>query len=679
MQIRFSLLFFLIGLGCSVHSGTVEAGRSICGVSVRGTRCFRELRKLRRACQKTPRICGRTYASTTSPRLGVVRNRCHSLRRLNRARWSRGLCGVRLFSSPKTYCGMKGIEVAVACVRKQKKKETTHTAAVVKPPKTRQPLSRPPVHPREVSSQPLAAKTSKYDARQSKHEAVQGGFKRSVAPTKRLTTPSSSSSTTRWLLFFQLLTMALVVYLLFRRRSPRTTREWERTSQWDASFDVLENTTRKTPNSDEVERVARSVEKLEDRFQAWQGSFEEEMERVSSPLYIMQSQADALFNYYIKLAEKVSESAGHALQPQGSLDVRQCLLESKDKLRWLFNAHRELPSVDSPIDELKATSWHHVQHVLETLGHISWSSKLHAHMANGHFTAAEYIQRMSADQAQRFSEGQDLRSFIHLGEEFLQCLENVYQSNLHTLKEACEIRVDALTPEEERDVFYREYVLEFLLESLPAQLQELTHRSSPVHSGALVDQFIQFIESELESAELQLFPILDEEMIDTVHSRLIYLLHAGVKSKDNSVVLRRPDASIMSVQPTPPLVETSSSESPEPTLDVRDASEANEALNCEVDVTGTGRISWFDAPAEEKESNAASSTQHTMASPSIGHPDSDPPESQGQSERLPSGPLPHIKDVTQNFIAGVSEADLSRKITHEYGLFEDSISPDKNS
>jgi hypothetical protein len=477
------------------------------------------------------------------------------------------------------------------------------------------------------------------------------------------------------------ITALLVLYLLFRRQTPRHGgKEWQGSPTWDAPLERWEEQG-KQPNQ---EHLARSIERLEEQFRHWKEEQGEQVAKLNSPQYEMQVRADSLFAYYMKLAQNITQEM--ALEDGGGAGVRKRLMEAKEELQWLFNAHRELPGQDSLIEEIKASSWHHVQSLLETLGHVSLDAKVAEHMANGQFSGQEFLERKSQDQAYRFVASEDIQSFAQLRDEFLERLEHLYRSNLQSLEEVLPGKGEGLSPEEESELFLRDYVLGYLLEELPLLLQELTRRSSPVNCGALVDQFMRFIEKEIKASGVELFPQLDASMTDTINARLIYLLHAGVRLRGTEMVLRAPDSSVMAVESeTPELTHQSAGDSFEETTVASEAAsldsfEDAEELSFEVELPEGARASWFDAPSEEGffDARLLAEDGDREAQPPIAHPDSDPPEHTAEmtgavsigkgatAESLPTGPLPHLENVTQGFEA-VPESELPRKVTREYG------------
>lgn len=691
-RVLLTSIVLFIGLISWSRPAEVQASRTVCGVDVsRSSRCYRELRRLRKACDETPTICGVSYEST-SPDFAKAKARCARLRRRNRRRWARGLCGVRLFSPPKTYCGLRGVQVAVACIKRKRKDAPAPVSPAVGQvaPKAPAPAT-PAAKQAPVSPAPRAAAPA---------------LRRAAAPTKkraalgsaRLTTPTRSSGTPFWMILLQLLTFVLVLFLLFRRSGSRgSQKEWYQAPSWDEMPARSWDEPAPAEKGRNQERVLDSIQRMEDRVQRWQEQQEEQWSDFSSPLREMQAQADSLLDYYTKVAQQVVQSSASGSEDESGYQKR--LIDARGRLRWMFQAHRELPTQDSPVESLKAASWHRLQHLLEAFGHLGWEAELETHMANGQFSAADFIERKSEDQAMRFCAGEELQTFAALREEFLSCLETLYRANLKGIREACSAARPPLSDEQKEELFVEDYILDFLLDELPSLLQELTRRSHPTSSGALVDQFVCFIEEQLEEAGVELFPVLDDELTETIGARLLYLLHAGVRWQSGQTVLRSPDSSVMSVEeetgePSSVQVVTKDIIS-EHSLTPESAPSLSGFADVQVALDNGVRASWFDAPAKEGVFHVRNVPEPPFNdAPSISHPDSDPPEHTAEmtsashppaegvgAEPLPTGPLPHIENITQHSVkaAVMPEPESQRQMTSEYGLFAtESHSPEGN-
>lgn len=662
-------------LGCWVLQPTTaqaeKTKRTVCGVDVSyQLRCYKELRKLEKACGETPVICGRTYKGDKTPSFKKSKQHCAYMHRKQRRRWREGLCGVRLFSRPKTYCGIKGVEVAVACVKQAQEKNQPAAGAV-------------PVRPAPERSAPTTPAARKSPAPEASPASVQkpAAPAASVAPVAKKqaavgqvqtvqppTLESSNSGSSFWLYALQLLTLGLV-FLLFWRRKERSSRPWEQRSRWS---DVEEDwgLATETENS-QMTRLEVSLEQIELRLQVWEEQWRDG-QREHDPIVALQRWGESLRHYYAKLGESVAESRGR----QTVSRVQRRLLEARDKMRWLFQAHREPPPLSHMVEKLQQELFETTDAVLASMGYKDGQEHIPQLLSQGEFSVDEFLNRKAEDQAQRFLTNDSLESFSSIRNEYLQCLEQLYRSNLQALLEDQESS-ESMAVMEQQQIYTEKYVLGFLLNDLPKMMEEYTRQSKRERCGPLVDQLLQFIAEELTSTGLELFPVFQAEEFISTNARLMYVERAGVRFVSQpSIVLRDADPAL--------LQQTSGTDSYE-SAGANVSSEATAEYvshSPEVDDPAVGVAVAMPSAAD---AHTAAYSQDLLrdidevimsydspvpGDPNIANPDSDPPTAevttdlQGASsirvqEELPPGPLPGFEGQKQP----VGRA----KITKEYG------------
>ncbi len=693
-------LVLFLGLG-TTGKAQARKHRTLCGVDVSYQyRCWKELKRLVSACQSTPVICGRSYKNGTMPRSRSALRRCKQMYRSQRRRWREGLCGVRLFSRPHTYCGVRGVQVAIACIKKRNKGMTpkpsvgeVHSKRTTRGSSARQARS-------------VSASGVKRSVSTSSKVASGSVKKKPVVGQVQSSNPSaggpSGQGSSFWIYVLQFLTLGLVLLLLFRRKEAFSSRSWEQRSsrmndvesQWDMSM-VHDNDT-------DLSRVETSLEQIELRLQVWEEQWREKS-RSDDPIASLQPWAVAVHSYYCRIADVLAKGQG----PQSLSDVQRRLLEGRDKLRWMFQAHREPLSQASAVEQLQIELLSSTDSLLKQTGYSEGEQKISALLSQGQFSVDEFLARKAEEQAQRFIEDEPLQSFSAIRNEFLQRLEQLYRSNLSELLEG-EDQQSLVDNAEQNRIFLNDYILGFLLRDLPSKLEGYSHQSNRERSGALADQMIQFIEEELSHTGLELFPVFEKSEFMSVHAHFLYMARAGVRMVgQEEVVLREADPTLLEVrsqtdetEPEAPSHEVLddisqstaeySSQSPEmimmdQMIGVAIAQPESLAppapIHSPLDVPEVqveGRLEQTAAYHEDLLDGIDEITMGedaaSQAEEHIGNPDSDPPTAEATTElniniapdKLPRGPLPAI-DPTKNYVNAKQER---AKITREYGSMQ---------
>ena len=171
--------FLFIGLfflgGWVSHA---QANLAVCGVDLRGNpRCHRELKRLVAGCKEQPVICGRSYQYGPLPNLEEVTQRCDLWHRSHRRKWVTGMCGIPLYSAPRTFCGRKGMEVAISCIRNVRAKQpeipmTRRDAPTPTSPLMRTPSPSMPSRSSHPTAPTVAPRESASDAAPSTHQEI---------------------------------------------------------------------------------------------------------------------------------------------------------------------------------------------------------------------------------------------------------------------------------------------------------------------------------------------------------------------------------------------------------------------------------------------------------------------------------------------------------------------------
>lgn len=664
---------------------------TVCGVDVGyQPRCYRELKRLEQACRETPVICGQSFANGGTPQTETSKQHCLQMFRNQKKQWLESLCGVRLFSQPHTYCGQKGVEVAVACVGKHQAAGAIVPKRVLPPSGSAsasgqtQRVSSATRGQKSVALVGSLAKTGQSsDSSSSKAATTDALPPVAVGQVKKVQPPTlepSSSGSSFWLYAVQLLTLGLVLMLLWNRRDRQSVRPWEQRSRWS---DVDESWSAPVePDNTAMTRMETMLEQIELRLQVWEEQWREAQQE-HEPTVALQRMGNAVHSYYCRLAEVIMAHQGR--QPVSRVQRR--VLESRDKMRWLFQAHREPPPLANAVERLQEELMASLQQILQQMGHIEGQQHIPEVLSQGSFSVNDFLTRKAADQAQRFLQNESLQSFSNIRTEYLQCVEQLYRSNLNMLLQPQE-QEQTVAVLEQQQIFMASYILGYLLQELPRQMGLYSRQSKRDRSGALVDQLLQFIEEELHAAGLELFPVFDESEFISESARFLYLANAGVRlSSQPDVVLREASTELLQVRsPQPqPVVGRDAISVGESTAEYKSQVSEEEATKGLVSVTVARPPSRPPLPLD----NTAAYSQDLLRDidevimsygqkekeRSIANPDSDPPtvdittEMRGHrvvgKEQLPAGPLP-ILDMTH----ASQSPDLPKgynKITEEYG------------
>lgn len=682
-------VFLLVVVGWS-NSQDVQANPSantVCGVDVSyQSRCYRELKHLEQGCRKEPVICGQSFQSGKTPQLEAAKQRCLQLYRSQRRQWLESLCGVRLFSKPHTYCGVKGVEVAVACVQKAlaagQISPASRTGSLAKPVSTVPTLARRSGEPSRKTSSASAVSSVGVDQRNTTAstssqptESSQGS---AVGQVKKVQPPSLDSSSTGssfWLYALQFVTLGLVLLLLWRRQERSSLRPWEQRSRWS---EVEENWV--SPSDSENAAVARMetmLEQIELRLQVWEEQWREG-QREHDPVVALQRMGDSIRGYYIQLAEVILEVQGR--QPVSRVQRR--LLESRDKMRWIFQAHRELPPLANAVERLQQELMLALQQILQQMGHVEGQQQIPEILSQGTFSVEEFLTRKAQDQAQRFLQNESLQSFSNIRNEYLQCVEQLYRSNLKGLLQPQE-QEQTVAVLEQQQIFTNAYILGYLLQELPRQMVQYTRQSNRDRSGALVDQLLQFVDDELKTAGLEVFPVFEPSEFISSSARFLYLAHAGVRLlAQTDVILREAAPELLQARSQRDLPQVQESISVGESTAEYKSHAPEEATQGLVSVSVARPPLPIDNTAAYSQDLLADIDEVILAyskqkeERNIANPDSDPPtaevttETRGYrvavKEQLPAGPLP-VFDATQGSQSPESPK-VYHKITEEYGI-----------
>lgn len=539
MQQRLQLLAlagFALFWGWTPAQAQSSGTHTVCGVNIgSSTRCYRELRQLEQGCAQQPVICGHALKRRGLAPFSTLKRRCVRMWRRRDKKWVRSLCGVALYSRPKTFCGSKGIEVALACSKQALQKAGIDLAA----------LPRPRPQPRQADPAPVARPVVGALAPRA---AVRPAPSKPTAPTPAKTAQAKVGSTTVswggpvfWLFFLQFLTLGLV-FVLFRGLQERRQRsldptdglDWDHTtwspeSQW-GNFDSRLGVPGQSSLSDEFEDV------LDPKMKQWGQRLESKIDTLrKTPLDDLEAQGHEIFDYYLHLAEGMVQHVA----PNNGTPTQNRLLEVQKKIEWIFSAHREPHGPVALVADLRHSLQSTAQELLNEMGYLDVSDVIEQRLRRGTFTFDEFLERKRSDQVKAFINKEPLQNFGEVCREYLQRLDMLYQSNLDDIREL--LNAPSSLPEEEQQMMYQlRFVEQFLMKDLPQRLEALSRQSSPAHVGALLDRLAQFVEDCLVEEGLELYPRPEEEELEShVHARIRFVRYAGVRDTDDHV-LRAP-------------------------------------------------------------------------------------------------------------------------------------------
>ncbi len=506
---------------------------SVCGVSLgRSRSCYREVRKLRKACRLHPVLLGNDYRTKPLPPLAVIKKSYIQLRRTNRRRWIKSLCGIPLYSHPKTFCGIKGVEVAYSCLQKSLPPQP-RTASLAQAPST--PSSSPKTTTTTKSSpKNNASSTTSQTLIKIKKRSPHSG-----------TAKSSSSSSWGWNIL-QIFTLLLVIFLFFQFKEGKQRRVWEdmdedwkAKSQWDQpSVSLSSQEQKKETSSQEFQQFKNSIKadlaKMRQVIEQELAQFQD----IHSPMADLQKSADRLFDYYKKLAQKFIELSGVANETSTQL----WLLDAQKNLRFAFASHREPDTIDSSFSaDLQQDLLNEIDKMLEDTSYIN----IEATLADGQFSAETYIERALLEQAALLIQGEKTKTFAEIQKDFLYHLEELYIFNFQQIQKVLKAPFN-ITEEEQKKLYQQRYIEQFLLKTFPQKLQAILRQSNPTHTGALLDQLLHFLWDELEKAGLEFFPEQPDSMKNDFVARVTYINEAGVRYRENNdIILRSPSGAIM--------------------------------------------------------------------------------------------------------------------------------------
>ncbi|MCK6511231.1 hypothetical protein L6R29_14815 [Myxococcota bacterium] len=555
--------FLFIGLfflgGWASHA---QANLTVCGVDLRGNpRCHRELKRLVAGCKEQPVICGRSYQYGPLPNLEEVTQRCNLWHRSHRRKWVTGMCGIPLYSAPRTFCGRKGMEVAISCIRNVRAKQpeipmTRHDAPTPTPTLTPTPARAPSQITPSPSSHPnaptVAPRDSASDAAPSTHqdthnaqEATPQNPPSSASTTQRdprtgslaqISAPSAPASQGTgvwlWAVLLQLLTLCLVIFLLQQRPTPESAKQARRSLQDDE--DAWVDGSHQDAKDDHSVAISDLLHEVQRRLDHSTEQIEQIVSQQAAapaqvPFAALQREADEMLRYYSGIARVVLQDTAKARPAV----FQQRLIEARERLQWIFQGHRE--------HNVRALSLHNFQEetlalidaLLERMGYLDLPLLIQQHLTQGQFSFREYLHRIEVDQAEYIRRAQSPQSFKEVRESFMARIESLYRNNLLSLQKQ-PIPQHTMPEDEQAELYQQRYVRAFLLKELPRQLRSLARQSSPGRIGALVDMLVQFIEDQVLQSGLSITFPEDAALEESMMGRIVRLEKARITEESSS-------------------------------------------------------------------------------------------------------------------------------------------------
>jgi hypothetical protein len=710
---------------------------SVCGIEVLDANCRKQVKKLEQGCLADPRIANHSLKTGVLPKLGTAAKWYMQMYRDKDIRWLKGLCGVTLYSRPETSCGKQGLQVALACIRSHRERLATEsanqkmTSASDTVQDRKATVPQPPnAYMRSGSERaisPSAVQKIGVPHKEPASKAPKSPPVKSAVSVNETSAEAAHNSISIWFWLIQIAILILVLFLLWRfhQRSPSSmrTRDWQNLGREDNLWEQVQIYT------GAIGRIENALDQIELNMHLWKKKWQE-LKQQEEPLVSLQHWADALYAYYRQLAQQILVQRN---KPSASHYQRQ-LLNARDNLAWLFESHRELPPRNAMIEKLRQKMLNKIDALLTQMGYAEDEQQMQKILAQGQFNVQEFIARKTTDQAQRFLQEQKLQSFINIRSEFLQCLEQLYRSNLELLRNT-DIDKPAVSLVNQQQNYIEEYIMAFLLQELPMLMLDYTSQSSRECSGALSEQLFNFIVEELADAGLAITPAFDAQRSHSHCAKFQYLSKAGVVMIEQpTTILREPDVALL-VQDLAMSSHSKGIGNNIAQQEIADDSEeqANIKTPSGLEIAGITKTQEFksvenieDSLQGSLESNreqhvsAAGSTlefrQRSRSSskddlfeiisqtpdhvldqsdvahnsmnpniPLISNPDSDPPNEQNitrsqvpPTEQLPPGPLPTF-DMTAISPANNSPTDTKSKKTAEYAIehtSEFTVSPD---
>ncbi|MCB9637612.1 MAG: hypothetical protein H6727_01750 [Myxococcales bacterium] len=522
-RLLFLSFFLLVGWTPAAH-----ANRPVCGVELGSDRrCYRELRRLVKGCQEEPVICGRSYKYGPLPNLEEVSQRCKLWHRNHRRKWVTGLCGIRLYSAPRTFCGRKGMEVAISCIRNVRATQTgvvvpTFPATTAKitprqaptappaPEAARTPVVAPRIRPilRSVP-EPSPSTNTHEDSPKTGSVAIQ------PAPVAK---SSQGSAFWLWSVLLQLLTLCLVIFLLQIRQTNTTSAtkardRFQEEDEWEVEDAPAWQEDKNLAFADIIHEVQRRIDQSTEHLE--KVIAQQNNQQPQSSHALIQREADDLLRYYSGIARVILQENG-SLRPT---EYQQRMIDARDRLQWIFQGHRE--------HHLRALSLHNFQEealalidsLIERTGYIDLPQYIQQSLTQGQFSFREYLHRVETDQAEYIRREQPPQTYKDIREAFLARLENLYRNNLQQLqKQPHPSR--PMNEEDQVELYQHRYLRVFLLKDMPRQLRNIARQSSPGRIGALVDMLLQFIEDQVQQAGIHLAFPNEEGLEETMLGRL---------------------------------------------------------------------------------------------------------------------------------------------------------------
>lgn len=175
------------------------------------------------------------------------------------------------------------------------------------------------------------------------------------------------------------------------------------------------------------------------------------------------------------------------------------------------------------------------------MGHKNLPSMIEQQLTIGQFTFSDFLQSKAEDQMSLFDDQSTLQNFMDVCDEFLHHLEKLYQSNLRALHKKYIQKHPQLSYQEQEEIFQKQFVEDFLLDTMPSTLQEILKISTPSRIHVLLDQLANFLETQVHNAGFEFFPEQNSST-QSVQERIYYLQYAGCRhKKENTYILRPSD------------------------------------------------------------------------------------------------------------------------------------------
>ncbi|MEM1008163.1 MAG: hypothetical protein AAGJ35_04085 [Myxococcota bacterium] len=546
-MIKPTLFSSLLCYFCVLSSNFLSAAPSICGVQIkRNRKCYKELRKLRQRCAQTPAICGKLYEVGPEPKLDIAIRRCKSLYRSARKQWVNGLCGSLLYSAPHTFCGRKGIEVAVACIQQARTHSNTSTEPIplriqpqspkpsTKPPKTNPPSSTlntpPPVlsPTQQNQPEPLRDSADRVSPGSENRIGALGSTDRPItAQVQADSTAPYGGTSTSWL--HTLFLLAIFGLLLAQWFWPQNQAPRAHTLHGDsltdpAPIESLNEVPSLYSTQDQHHQLLFALKHIHE-------TTENMYQLIHSPT---QQKAEELTHYYSGLASAFLQKQ----QPPHATLYQNRILHAKEQLYSLFKRYSD---TDEHVFSLQKQCSQKIGQILHQMGFLDVPQKVEQTLKQGFFTFEEYLQRIEQDQAEEMRQGKSPLPYKKICEHFLVRLEAVYQTNMRTLQQ------DTIMPtspslEVQEHLYQDVFVRQLLANALPQMMLEWLQTHPPIAFQECCDLILKWIESQIHLAGFQLPSTQQPPAHAPITTRIQHFLHIELHAPEvtNAFVIHTP-------------------------------------------------------------------------------------------------------------------------------------------